>query len=533
MNKSNQKPIKTTLWILAGLSVFLFALFAWPNLAASKNLAMVQAFEPDEAVLIPYVLHMISPASSIFQFLHQFIFYDYYFYGFPFFAFSALVLLPLQWLGQLTNMPLVMLILRQSLSVLPLMAAILILLYMQDGFRTYRSPVLFVFFMSVPGVIQNNFWWHPDGLTVLLVVLTIFFLRRDNLRFGWNFIIAAIATGLAAAIKLVGFYFFLAIALTLILGIVLKRASWQRILCMALAFLGIMTFSYLAANPFLVSHWARDAYFQIFIKQTSLLSEGYGIVYSTGLAATLPAFSQFYGGAVILLIAIGTAIWGVIKGPEKLLQALILAWCLPLTVMVFFLTHFKFQYWLPVALPLFSCLILILPEKVRGYSPLSRTNLLRSLLILVLLAQFVIFLQADAPAFWGRVNREATNPRITFYDRVLNSLNPAADPHLNVYYDYRLYVPGQPGWNLSTSYDLLNYDYIQRNKFDVLILLEQRIKDYLNPSAVGIDSQQFARAQAFYRDAQNGTISGYHLVFRDDIGLVLVSDAIFNQYFQK
>jgi hypothetical protein len=533
MKSSEPTPNKSIKWILAGLSILFFVIFAWPNLKASINLSMVQVFEPDEAVLIPYILHMISPAVNLSQFLHQFIFYDYYFYGFPFFAISALVLLPLQWLGHISNMPLVMVILRQGVSVIPMMAAILVLIFMQDGFRTYRSPIFYIFLMSAPAVIQNNFWWHPDGLTILFAVLTIYFLKRDNLNFGRNFLIAAVTTGVAAAIKLVGFYFFLAIALTLILGFLLKRVSRKQIIGMSLAFLLVMALSYLVANPFLVSHWAREAYLDIFTKQTTLLQEGYGIVYAKGLEAALPVLNQFYGGVVILLIAFGTALWGAIKGPDRLLQALILAWFFPITVMVFFLTHFKFQYWLPVGLPLFSSLILLYPEKLRGYLPFAKSNILRSLLALVVLIQFLLFLRSDFPTFWGRVNRAENNPRIGFYDQAVKSLVPAANLPLKVYYDYRLYLPAQASWDTTTTYDMLNYDYLTRNDFDILVLLEQRIQDYLNPSAVGIDPPQFSKSQAFYRDAEAGDIKGYHLVYRDKIGLVLIRNSIYEKYFQN
>ena len=159
---------------------------------------------------------MIAPASTVNLALRHFIFYDYYYYGFPYFAISALFVLPLQWLGRLGDMPLVMLILRQFVSVLPLLAALLLLVYMQDGFRSYRSPVLFIFLLSVPAGVENNSWWHPDGLTFLLVVLTIFFLKRDNLRFGKYFLLAAAMSGVATATKLIGLHFFLAVGLTLL-----------------------------------------------------------------------------------------------------------------------------------------------------------------------------------------------------------------------------------------------------------------------------------------------------------------------------
>ncbi|MCM1565262.1 MAG: hypothetical protein NC238_04745, partial [Dehalobacter sp.] len=89
--------------ILLTLAIIVFVLYAWPNAKASSNIAMVQVFNPDEAEPLPYVFHMIKPGENLAQTLKNFIFYDYYPYGFVYFAYSAIVLVPLQWLGQLQN----------------------------------------------------------------------------------------------------------------------------------------------------------------------------------------------------------------------------------------------------------------------------------------------------------------------------------------------------------------------------------------------------------------------------------------------
>jgi hypothetical protein len=79
----------------------------------------------------------------------------------------------------------------------------------------------------------------------------------------------------------------------------------------------------------------------------------------------------------------------------------------------------------------------------------------------------------------------------------------------------------------------LDYNYIQQNNFDVLLLLEQRIRDYTNPNVKGIDPAQFALNQKFYRDAEQGTINGYHLVYRNSLGLVFARNEIYQKYFPK
>ncbi len=519
--------------LLLFMAVAAFILFALPNAVASDNLSMVQIFQPDEAVPLPYVFRMIAPAPTLNLALRHFIFYDYYYYGFPYFALSGLVLLPLQWLGRLGDMPLVMLLLRQLVSVLPMLVGLLLLVYMQDGFRTYRSPVLFAFLVSVPAVVQNNSWWHPDGLTFLLVVLTIFFLKRDNLRFGWNFLLAAVMSGVATATKLVGVYFFLAVGLTLLLGLLLKKATWKRLIGMAFAFLFIMGLSYIIANPFLLSHWARTAYIYIFNKQGFLLEQGYGVVYAKGLLASWPLVHESFGELPILLFALGVALWGAWRGPQRLLHALILAWFLPLSVTVFFLTHFKFQYWMPVALPFLSSLVLVLPEKWHIFGPMRLANLARLAVLLALFAQFILFVRTDFQIIESRLHRADNNASIQFYDKVLAELKPLPDTQLHVYYDYRMYVPGKPAWVTETTYDLLEYKYIQEKQFDVLVLLEQRIRDYLNPKVVGIDPVLFAQNQQFYRDADNATVNGYHLIYRDAFGLIYVRDELYLKYYSK
>ncbi len=520
-----------------GLLVFMaavaFVLFALPNAVASQNMSMVQIFSPDESAPLPYVFQMIAPAPTLNLALRHFIFYNYYYYGFPFFAASALLLLPLQWLGRLGDMPLVMLVLRQFISVLPMLAALLLLVYMQDGFRTYRSPILFAFLLSVPAVLQNNSWYHPDGITFLLVVLTIYFLKRDNLRFGWSFLLAAIMSGVATATKLIGVYFFLAVGLTLLLGLLLKRASWKRLLGMAAAFIVTMGLAYLIANPFLFSHWARTAYQYIEYKQGGLLENGYGVFYAKGLLASWPNVHASFGEIPFLLLALGAAIWGAWRGPQRLLHGLILAWFIPVSITVFFLTHFKFQYWLPAALPLVSSLVILLPEKWKWDGKTNLLAIIRLALLLVLLVQFGLFVRSDVQIFNSRMYRQQNSASIQWYSKVLTALKPLPDAKLHVYYDYRMYVPGLPGWVTETNFDLLEYNYIQQNHFDVLLLLEQRILDYLNPNVTGIDPALFARNQQFYRDADNQTIKGYHLVYRDSFGLIYISDELYQKYYSK
>jgi hypothetical protein len=525
---------KHTNWIFITLiliSSIVLILFAIPNSKASGNIAKISMFEPDEGITIPVIQKMISPKESLKQFVYYFFAYQYYFYGFPHFGSSAFVLLILQWFNQAQNLSLVMLSLRQIISVLPMLLALLILVYMQDRFKTYRSIVLFVLLLAVPGLVQNGFWWHPDGLVLLLSTLVIYFLWRDDRKFGLSFFLAAAVCGVLIATKLVGAYFFLAVGMTVIWGIFKKEISWKKAILKSIAFIVIMFVSFVISNPFLLLKGDRTLYFDIVQKQTLLLSEGYGIIYEKGLKGAWPLMHQYYGEAIFLITAIGVTMWGIWKKETRFLHALILTWFIPLTLSLLYFSHFKYQYWLPVAIPLFSNLVLLLPANKQEWGSKRIQQIIRILLLAIVGIQMVLFVKQSTQLFIDRTNREKDNKEIAFYNRAMEQLEPIAPDPVYAYYDYRLYLPETENWVAETSFDLLDYEFINSRDFDVLMLSHQRILDYLNPSATGIDPEAFAQNQAFYRDANEGKIEGYHLLFRNETALLYIRDDFCQVYF--
>lgn len=517
---------KKNFWALLVIALVFFALFAVPNAAASKNLAMVEVFSADEAQPLPYVFHMIEPGQSLVQTLKNFVFYNYYPYGFVHFAWSALVLLPLQWLGLLDNTTLVMLVLRQMVSVLPMLAALLILVYLQDEFRTYRSILLFIFLVSIPAVVQNNLWWHPDGLVTLWMALALASLYRDDLHFGRGFYLSAVFCGLAIATKMTGLYFFLAVGLVLLLGWRQKKLSLGGVAKKGTLFILAMAATYFVASPFWLSHWARTDFLTTMRAQTAAITRGYGTVYAMGPLATWPQ-AQAYYGALAILLSLAVAIWAALRRPNRLLYGLILAWLIPLTVMVFFISHFKFQYWMPAVLPTLSCIVLVLPEHWAFKGKKSLADWLRAGAMGIVVLQFALFLVSDIPNVVSAIHREEGNASIAFYGDAMQVLDPVKSLPLNVYYDPSVYLPQTGDWSSTTTFDLLTYDYIAGNHFDVLLIMQGRIRDYLNPNATGIDPNEFALSQKFYRDAQTANIRGYRLVYENDFGKAFVSDDLY------
>ena len=254
LDQAQRKIVK--LLLLMAAVIFFICIF--PNSVASKNISMVQIFEPDEAAPLPFLFNMVTPAGSLAQTIKNFIFYHYYFYSFPHFALSALMILPLQWFNQLGNIPLV---------------------------------------------------------------------------------------------------------------------------------------------------------------------------------------QQYYGELLFLLVCLGLVLWGIIKSSNRLLHGLILAWFIPLSVMVFFFSHFKYQYWMPAILPVLSCVVVLLPKKFEFSRKQSAAKWFQLALLAVVAIQFGLFINSEIPDYFSRLHRAENNPSIIFYDQVVATLKPVQDQPLNVYYDYRMYLP--------------------------------------------------------------------------------------------
>lgn len=530
-------PVSTrrrVIWSLALLSLAYFLVFIPPNLAASGDLDMVRAFEPDEAVPLPYVFDMIKPAETLKQVLINFAFYDYYFYGYPHFAVSAALLVPLAVAGDLESMRLVMLILRQMVSVLPMLLAILCVVFLQTGFTSWKAVPLFLFLAFLPGLVSNNYWWHPDSLAILFAMLALLFLARDGLRLGRNFYLAAAMCAISASTKGIGFYFAPAVALYLFLTWRKYHPSFTRLALSALGFLAVMAAVYLLSNPILIYASVRSRYFGVMRAQSALLSEGYEVRYAAGILSWLPLYIQAYGHPALTALAFAACLWGALRGPRRLLHALILAWALPFTVLLMFFIHFKTQYWLPAALPLFSSLVLLVPERLPSLNEwqttLGKTGRLAALSRFILLLAVAIQAAGFGFTFLQRYREETTreqnSPSIAFYTSSQTALAALPrDRGYHVYHDVNMYVPARPGWNLEERFEMLDYAYIQEKGFDIMYISQQRIYDYLNPEVQAIDADQLERAREFYRDAEQGSLHGYRLLMRDGFGLLFVSEA--------
>ena len=376
--------MKKTSSLLLVLCLIAFIASGVINIKGSQNTHMLSLLSGDENIQYPYLIHMLAGGSTFFETIKNFISYQHYYYGYPFYIFSAVTILPVRLLAgaEFSNqVALNLFLLRQVVSVLPMLLTILMLVYLQTGFKdTLKSLLLFLILITIPAVTRNNLWfWHPDALALLGVVTAIFFLVKDKFEFKKFFYFAAIACGLSAGTKVIGFFFFLPVLIYIAAGVKQKhltiKTSWKKAVFFILIFLAV----FLLCNPLLLIPRTRTQILKIQAQQNEYVREGWtdDEVYQTGLAAWLPYFDQWYANGFILLFLLASVLWGVFRGKNRLMNSLLLGWLVPYSLyLIFFVAVKPFHYPLPVMIPLFSAALNIFPlsmqdEKVPAPHPIQ------------------------------------------------------------------------------------------------------------------------------------------------------------------
>jgi hypothetical protein len=287
---------KRTLITLLVTGAVYFVIFALPNIKGSADQNMLAVFSPDEFAQYPNVIRMLTPGKTLAETAFNIIVYRHFYYGYPFYLISAIGLLPLRLFHTVQDTPLVMLTLRQLISVLPMIAAVLILVYLQTRFRLFWTAlVLFLLLLSVPAVVHNDMWWHPDSLAILFIALTFFFLDRDDLSFGKFFWLAAVATGLAVGTKVIGLFFFISVPTYIAWGFFTKRITMRRAILVAALFVLVMVVTVVATNPLLLMPEGRARIFATQQRQQAAMSSGWAVAYTKGPVAWLPTIREYYG----------------------------------------------------------------------------------------------------------------------------------------------------------------------------------------------------------------------------------------------
>lgn len=539
-----QKQILIVL-LLIGLAYFL-VLF-WPNSQGARDPDMISVFEPDEGVQYGHPLRMLSGGSTFKDSLRKFIFYQHYYYGFPFYLTSvALALLPIKLIQGLENTALNMLWMRQMVSVLPMILSVLILVYLQTRFKRWLTSIaLFVFLLTIPAIFENSTWWHPDSLTMLFIALTFFFLDRDDLRFGANFFLAAVACGLAVATKLLGLFFFLAIPIYILIGLRQKKIALRIATRNALLFVLLMTAAFIVANPFLLESANRQFAIDIQTKQASAMSAGWNVFYDRGPLAWYPMIKEYYGNLATIFLAFLVCALCIWKDHKRLLNILILAWAIPFLIYVMAVIVIKPHHFLiPAFLPLYSSLagvfIVLPPPEFNWKKPRITLQQLPSLLTTLLVSlilgiQFYHNITWSIDHYWHTVNKEKENAQIQFYEQLSEQylVHLPDDLKINVFRDARAYFPRSDQRYVIARTRPVTYEIIQKDNIDLIIMWNQRIRDYTAPGTLenAINPETMKQVIEFYGDIGNQSVDGYTMIYETECCSALIKDDLYHEYF--
>jgi hypothetical protein len=346
------------------------------------------AFHPqdDEKVLYPDVTRLMEFDGSFSENVRGVIGRWGWQWGYPYFTASASVLvIPRLIFGSqfAKQVSLNIGLLRQFISVLPMIIAILLGVYLVTKFKSRLLSIgMFLSLLLMPGVVKNNQeYWHPDSLIIFCIVLTIFFLRRDDLRFKGNFYLAAAACGLATALKLWGLFFVAVIGGYLLAGLVSRKISIRRSISSALLFLLIMVATVIISSPPLMAPFMVKTALKVWELQQTRLLVGPSTVgaefYEKDLFLWLQTFGNHFMKPFFFFFSIASLVLLSLVGPQKYLNRIILGWSLPVTVFLVYIVAMKnFQYTLQVGVPLYMGAF-ILPMVIQHFDTSKASTLMK------------------------------------------------------------------------------------------------------------------------------------------------------------
>jgi hypothetical protein len=516
------------------------------------NSEMLSVFQPDEYAQYPYLMHMLNNSGeNLIQTIHTFLVYGHYYYGYPFYFFSGLALIPVkialgaQWTA---STQVIMAVLRETINVLPMLIAILLLVWMQTHFRLFwKSLLLFVFLESIAAVVDNNLWWHPDSLLVLFSVLTLFFLQRDQLRFGINFYLSAVAVGLAITSKTLGVLFITAYLAYFVYALITKKSTLGKVFANAGFFLLVMAVTILVSMPQLLMPQERAEIIAVFKGNLSESTQGFWVA-GGGLAQNWSTFTEFmrayYNGWWILFPALLCSIIGIVNRKTRLISVLVLTWVVTYCAyFVFIAATLRPHYFLPVFLPLIAGMAAFWPEtdptknhklKTFRFDKIKPVFWLNALAILLFLGVGIYNGFSAESTISKTLQEETASPSIQFFNQVnadyLTKL-PAAK-NFTLYRDWRVYVAPESNWNVVINWDLADYAKMDELKPAVIFLEEENINYFSDASkqAIALDETGMQLKYTFYSDAKNNILKGYVLLEENSFGKAFARQDIYDTY---
>ena len=346
------------------LGLVYFIIFFIPNASTMDSDNALVYLDRDEYVTYPIVERMLAFEGDIHSIWGSLIIYGDYHYGYPFYFLSMLVLLPFRLIwgaGFSSHTAFNILMLRQFINVLPMLLTAGIFSYIQTHFKSiWKSILIFAILLTIPAVVRSNLhWWHPDSLMMLAIALTFLFLDLDDFRLKKYFYFSAAACGMAAAIKLMGLFFFLTIPVYLLMAWKKNSLQIKIVVKAAVRFILVMTAVILISNPFVFYEAPRQDMLDTQIFKTQELTEGYShedsIYYNTGPQYWQWTLKVSYGRAWAMVFLAVSFLFGCWYNPRRQTHWLLVAWSLPLFIyLMWFVSPKPDHYLLPLMLPVFS-----------------------------------------------------------------------------------------------------------------------------------------------------------------------------------
>ncbi len=362
---------RKTFWILAAIGLVYFCAFIPLNSLGWNDPNRTFMSGIDEGIQYPIVVQTLTAGDTFSSTVYHLLINENDVYGHPYIAYEALILLPSRLIFGAdfgSHQQLNLMLLRQFVNVLPILLSMFLLVYMVTRFRSkFTSVGLFLLLLSIPGVVKFNIrFLHPDAVVLFLVVLTIFFLQRDKLRFGRNFYFAAVACSLAAVIKLWGFFFFLTIFVYLLVGLLRKVISPKKAVQTGLLFLFVMFVTAVLSNPGLLVPAVFKELVNGLRGQIQNRTLGYSEVagnenYIKDFPHWMAVFRTYYLQDFYFYLCAVCLVIGSLLGRRRIYALAVLTWCaVLLTVMVNFLAAKSYWYALEILVPLYPAPLLLL-----------------------------------------------------------------------------------------------------------------------------------------------------------------------------
>ena len=532
--------------VLLALACIYFLLFIPPNLTGTKDPAMLAVFTLDEFAQFPHLMRMLTAADTPYQTLRNFTVYLHYFYGYPFYFLSAIAVLPLRLLTGMGEQQTqsIMLLLRQCISVLPMLLAVYFITEMQVGKKNFiRFIALALFLLSIPLVFKNNLWWHADSLSFLFAALTLYCLYKDDLRLGRQFLLAAVFCGLAIGTKQLGWFFFLTIPVYLLFAFLRKKVIAVQVLLKAILFLALMLLTIIVSNPLLLLPIERQEIIAVQQKQLAASFQGFTIK-NPETVISLRRYPQnlaiSFGYWPILIFALLGHVLSLTRPQTRLRGLLFLSWLIPLSLSLNFSGTRSLHYFLPVLIPLMAGLESFFDPrifpKINKESAFLRVlrKIFIPLLMVLIAAQFVLFLYQNARIYSSYLQREQQSPSLVFFNTLWHGYlqDLQSDTTVHVLHEPQVYFPQREGFSMHMSWEPVTFSYLNEINPHLLLLDKSTVATYTEEGMLeqAVNPQSMLAFIEFYQVVEEESLDDYVLFFQDGYGIAFAHQNFYDLY---